>query len=193
MLLLLLFHVERVVHLNRIVCSHLTIDSIRSKFEQLNSMITGTIDLIIITETKLDETFPHAQFCMGGFSNPYRLDRFGNGGGILIYIREDIPSKSLDISPISNEIEIESIFIEINLRNRKLLLGGTYIPYKMLAPLHLENIGNTLNLYLEKYDNILLMGDYNCEVVENAMHVFCETYNLKNLIKVPTFQISRQS
>ena len=30
------------------------------------------------------------------------------------------------------------------------------------------------------------MGDYNCEVVEQAMHVFCETNNLKNLIKVPT-------
>ena len=104
----------------------------------------------------------------------------------MIYIREDITSKSLNISPISNEIEIESIFIEINLRNRKWLLGGTYIPHKILAPLHLQKIGNTQDLYLEKYDNILLMGDYNCEVVEQAMHVFCETYNLKNLIKVPT-------
>ena len=69
---------------------------------------------------------------------------------IYIYIKEDIPSKSLDISPISNEIEIESIFIEINLRNRKLLLGGIYIPHKMLAPLHLEKIGITLDLYLKK-------------------------------------------
>ena len=102
----------------------------------------------------------------------------------MIYIREDIPSKSLAISPISNGME--SIFIEINLRNRKWLLGGTYIPHKILAPRHLEKIGITLDLYLEKYDNILLMGDYNCEIVEQAMHVFCETYNLTSLIKVPT-------
>ena len=57
-------------------------------------------------------------------------------------------------------------------------------PHKMLTPAHLEKIGNTLDLYLEKYDNILLMDDYNCEVVGQAMHVFCETYNLKNLILV---------
>ena len=87
---------------------------------------------------------------------------------------------------------MESIFIEINLRNRKWLLGGTYIPHKILAPQHLEKIGITLGLYLEKYDNILLMGYYNCEVVEQAMHVFCETYNLTSLIKVPTcFKKSR--
>ena len=166
----------KINNLNRIICAHLNINSIRNKFEQLNSMIIGTVNCLILTETKLDETFPHAQFFMGGFPKPYRLDCSGNGGGILIYIREDIPSKSLDISPISNEIEIESIFIEINLRNRKWLLAGT-------AP---SALGNTLDLYLEKYDNILLMGDYNCEVVEQAMHVFCETYNLRNLIKVPT-------
>ena len=92
------------------------------------------------------------------------------------YMREDIPSKSLEISPISNGIE--SIFIEINLRNRKWLLGGTYIPHKNLAPLHLDKIGNTLDCYLIIYDNILLMGDYNCVVVEQDIHVFCDMYDL---------------
>ena len=113
----------KINNLNRIVCAHLDINSIRNKFEQLKSMIIGIVDILIITETKLDETFPHAQFFMGGFSKPYRLDRSGNGGGILIYIRENIQCKSLDISPISNQIEIESI----NLRNIKWLLGGTFL------------------------------------------------------------------
>ena len=37
--------------------------------------------------------FPAGQFHIHGFSEPYRFDRNGNGGGILMYIREDIPSK----------------------------------------------------------------------------------------------------
>ena len=71
----------KIKDMNRIICAHLNIDSTRNKFEQLKSMIIGTVDIRIITETKLDDTFPHAQFFIRGFSRPYRLDRSGNGGG----------------------------------------------------------------------------------------------------------------
>ena len=45
----------------------------------------------MISETKLDASFPNNQFTINGFTAPYRLDRNANGGGILLYIREDIP------------------------------------------------------------------------------------------------------
>ena len=41
-------------------------------------------------ETKLDASFPVIQFCINGFSTPYRLDRNRNGEGIIIYVREYI-------------------------------------------------------------------------------------------------------
>ena len=41
----------------------------------------------MISETKLDESFPVGQFLMDGHSVPYRFDRDGNDGGILLYIR----------------------------------------------------------------------------------------------------------
>ena len=44
----------------------------------------------MISETKLDETFPVAQFLLQGFCMPYRFNRNGNGGSIMLYIREDI-------------------------------------------------------------------------------------------------------
>ena len=47
----------------------------------------------MISETKLDSSFPAGQFPIHGFFEPYRLDRNSNGGGILLYIREDIPPK----------------------------------------------------------------------------------------------------
>ena len=52
----------------------------------------------MISETKLDESFPIGQFLIDGCSVPFRLDRNKNGGGILLYVREDIPSKLLSMN-----------------------------------------------------------------------------------------------
>ena len=89
---------------------HLNINSIRSKFDFLAHQVKGNMDILMISETKLDESFPVGQFLMDGYSVPYHFDRDGDGGGILLYIREDIPSKLLSING-----NIEGFFVEINL------------------------------------------------------------------------------
>ena len=53
------------------------------------------MDIIVLTETKLDDSFPTAQFTIEGYSKPFRHDRNSDGGGILIYSREDIPCREL--------------------------------------------------------------------------------------------------
>ena len=37
-----------------------------------------------------------------------------------------------------------------------------------------------------KYENIILMGDFNSEMSEEPMQIFCNTYNLKSLVSKPT-------
>ena len=113
-------------NVNRILCAQSNINSIRNKFDQLKSMISGKIDILVITETKLNDSFREAQFFFEGYTMPYRLDRSEHGGGIMIFVREDIPSRSIDPSPLTNGTE--SLFIEINLRNRKWFFSGIYIP-----------------------------------------------------------------
>ena len=49
----------------------------------------------MIPETKIDASFPIGQFLLNGYRTPFRLDRNAHGGGILLYVREDIPSKLL--------------------------------------------------------------------------------------------------
>ena len=89
----------------------------------------------MISETKIDESFPTSQFLIDGFSSPYRLDRNSNGGGILVYFKNNI-TKSLKTIKLS----IEAIFIEMNLRSKKLLLCFTYNPNKSLLERHLNQI-----------------------------------------------------
>ena len=100
--------------------------SIRNKFDFLAHQVKGNIDILMISETKLDESFPPSQFFLDGYMVPFRLDRNGNGGGILLYIRDDLPSKLLSINK-----NIEGFFVEINLRNKKKwLLSCSYNPTK---------------------------------------------------------------
>ena len=99
---------------HRLVIGNLNINSISTKFDNLKLIIQGKIDMLVITEIKTDSTFPLNQFGMQRYSKPYRFDRNRNGGGVFINVREDIPSRELKIH--NNPEDIESIFIEINLR-----------------------------------------------------------------------------
>ena len=51
--------------------------------------------MLLISQTKICSSFPFTQFHLEGYANPYRLDRNANGGGILVYVREQIPSMLL--------------------------------------------------------------------------------------------------
>ena len=83
--------------------------------------MTGYVDTLLITESKLDNSFPTAQFQINRFSSHYRLDRNAPGGGILLYDREDLPSKLLKGTEF--EGNLEAMFVEINLRKKKWLLS----------------------------------------------------------------------
>ena len=124
------------------------------------------------------------QFHIEGFTTPYRLDRNQNGGGVMLYIREDIPSKSLTEIKLDNEIE--NIFIEINLRSKKWLVSGFYSPKLSHIKNHLQEIGKGLDYYLSKYENFIVLGDFNAEMSNPHMSEFCALYNFTNLIKEPT-------
>ena len=110
------FNVARSRNPYQILIAHLNINSLRNKFEILKETITNKVDILLISETKLNSSFPLNQFHIDGFTTPYRLDRNQIGGGIMLYIKEDIPSKS--VTEIKLDNEIGNIFIEINLRSK---------------------------------------------------------------------------
>ena len=85
-------------------------DSIRNKFDALVNWIRDNIDILMISETKFDDGFPTRQFLIKVFTTPYRLDRNGSSGGVLVCIREDIPSKLIPTN-FSNR---EGFFLELN-------------------------------------------------------------------------------
>ena len=116
-----------------------------------------------------------------GYSAPFRRDRNANGGGILIYIREDIPCKEMYDHNFPDDIE--GIFIEINLRKSRWLLFGSYHPPNQSDEYYFNKVSNSLDIYLSKYDKFLLMGDFNVEDSEPVLDDFLNFYCAKNIQK----------
>ena len=112
-------HLLKKLKPNKITIGHLNTNSIRLKFQFLKEIIGNNIDSFLVSETKLDATFPSGQFLINGYHAPFRLDRNDNGGGLLLYFRGHIPFKkiTIDLRPV-----LEAIVIEINLKKRKWLL-----------------------------------------------------------------------
>ena len=65
----LLFEIKklRIRNPNKIIVGSLNINSPPNKFEQLKDIVMQHIDILVLTETKLDDTFPTAQFLVNGF------------------------------------------------------------------------------------------------------------------------------
>ena len=87
----------RLKNVNKTIIGQININSILSKFSKLKELA--------ICEPKLDETFSSSQFHIDDFSLPYRLDRNRNSGGVMIFVKQDIPSKLLTKHNFPSDVE----------------------------------------------------------------------------------------
>ena len=72
---------------DKLIFGNLNINSLSSKFDQMKVLLQGKVDILVLTESKLDDTFPLNHFIMEGYSPPYRFDRNRNGGGVIVYLQ----------------------------------------------------------------------------------------------------------
>ena len=77
-------------------------------------------------------------------------------------------------------------FVEINLYKKKWLINCSYNPHKNDLRKHLDTISKSLDTYSTKYENILILGDFNACVGDEPLDTFCKSYCFTSLIKQPT-------
>ena len=167
-------------NIKKLIIGQLNINSLINKFDCLVQQITGNVDILMVSETKLDNSFPVGQFVIDGYGPPIRLNRDIHGGGLMLFVRDDIPCKLLSLE----NKPMEGFYVKINLRKTKWLLCCSYNPSRSNTDFHLEHLNRNLALYSSCYENFMIIEDFN--VNNSAMSIFCDTYNLKNLIKEPT-------
>ena len=100
------------------------------------------LDIFMLSETKLEDSFPQVQFLIEGFHSPFRFNRKKTGGALLLYVPEDIPAKVL-----SHDFHTaESFFVEIILHKKEWLINCSYNPHKNSSKNHIEIISRTLDI-----------------------------------------------
>ena len=80
-------------------------------------VILKDVDILVLKETQVDDTFSLGQLYIEVLNACYRLDRNCIGGGVIIYVRNYIPSKVLEKHILPQDIE--AMFIELNFRKAK--------------------------------------------------------------------------
>ena len=103
---------------------HIILIQCGTSFDSLADIIKDNIDIFMISETKVDDSFPDGQVFIDGFGAPFPLDRNRNGGGIMLFFRNDNPAKVVS----TDDRPIESFYVELNFRNKKWLLNCSYSP-----------------------------------------------------------------
>ena len=129
----------------KVMLGHLNINSIPNKFTGIMDLVKNNLDIFLISETKIDSSFPDAQFYCEGYSSPHRRDRSMGAGGLLMYVNENIPSRMLKDHFAPDDIEV--ICVEINLRKQKWIIIGIYRPPSMNNLYFLENLSRITDFY----------------------------------------------
>ena len=178
-------------HPKNLIFGYLNINSLRNKFFEVKSELIECqlLDILFLAETKLDITFPPEQFSIDGFrAPPYRRDRNKYGGGIICFVRSDIPNRRrYDIEDVF-QVGVESLAIEITVRQEKWLFVGFYKPPRINDASLISSLENVITVFQHEFKSIYLMGDSNIDQLKNPVHFkdFLDTSGIANLINDST-------
>ena len=105
----------------RLFLALLNTNSLRNKFELLTQQISGSVNIFMLSVTKLYSSFPNGQFLIPGYGTPCRIDRNCQREGIMLFVRDDIPYKllAMENSPIEGSTLSQ-------ICEKKWLLYGSY-------------------------------------------------------------------
>ena len=158
-------------------------NSISNKFDTFDNIVKA-FDIFLISESKLENTFPINQFAIGGYKI-LRRDRNRFGGGLILYINESIPCKPLSNHSMFSDLELMAF--ELHQSKRKWLFLGVYMPLSQNDIEFLRRISLILEyFYLPVYENFVVIRDFNLPVENSNLEAIIQAYDSSSFIKKPT-------
>ena len=148
------------------------------------------VDLLGVSETKLNDTFPDGQFHVDNFVLN-RKDRTSRGGGVALYARSDIPHRRRHdleniIDKFTSGLEIIIIVATVRTKERWIYVVG-YKPPGIKDMTFYDVFSTLCDLILQESTNIVILGDNNCDfMADSPLKDMCKTFDLQNLVTEPT-------
>ena len=100
----------------------------------------------------------------------------------MFFVKGNLPCKSL-----TTEIDNlpETIFLGVNVQSSKWLFLSWYKPPSQKEEFFVSNLSKTINAVSAKYDNILLMGDFDLTIENKHLEELLNLFDLKSFIFSP--------
>ena len=185
------------------LCLHFNINSIRAdgRLDELTRLCTGLkCVVLILSETKIDNTIPNNILKISGFHEPLRRDRNISGGGTIIYIAEHLTFKYQ--TTLQNDM-FEHLWVDVKVKGLIYAINALYRPSTQTSVSDYQTFLTAADEVLTKLsnhtaDNYLFMSDMNfgnlyCKspiltpkpLDETAPELF-QSYGYNQLIDIPT-------
>ena len=173
--------------------AHLNVNRLVNKLDGVRELMsTYNFDVLTLRETWLSSNISDCEVTIPGYTL-VRKDRNGstklNGGGVLFYIRDNIPfTVKKDLATNKEEL----LWVEINRSKCKpLLIAAAYKPPNVKEANFLETLSNSFaKIDLDK-NGLVLMGDFNINQhgkssASRLLKSFAVVNDMKQLINEPT-------
>ena len=136
---------------------HLNINSIFSKINEIDSILSLNYDIVMFNETKLDNVVPNSFYKNVNY-NILRLDRNRHGGGILVFIRKEY-------TYINNRVidNLEALCFQITVKKSLCTFIATYKPPSKNEIEYLDELENLL-CTIDPNQPIFIIGDLNMDL-----------------------------
>ena len=148
------------------------VQSVIGKLDELRTLVWDLKpDIVCINETWTNNSHNKALLNLKGYAITCRCDRQdtseGRGGGLLVYVREDIPASEVDNSIYNKFNQCCSIKLQLpNNNNVEILL--VYRPHKIYAST--TDLSTNNELLCKVIDSVskpcIVMGDFNCSDID---------------------------
>jgi len=156
---------------------HLNPGSAVPYIDEMNELFDGVdIQLIGISETWYKGRMTNTHVGLNSF-RVTRADRGGgrSGGGVAIYLKNNLRYKVIQRSDPNSSVDF--LFIELRLPF-PLLVGVVYNPPTING---FDSFGNLLEDLIPKYTDVLILGDFNHDILKNDRRTNEFVENFKNL------------
>ena len=152
-------------HTNKFLVAHVNINILKSKFMEIYELLNDKIvDLLFISETKLDGSFRDFIFDVPGYKLEQK-DRNLHGGGVAAFIRSDIPARRRKDLESQN---LENITLEVTLNKTNQCFLCVYRPPDFPGELLGNDLSKTLDKCLTLYDHYAIFGDLNYDLLSDV-------------------------
>ena len=106
----------------------------------------------------------------------FRGDRNRHGGGIMFYINENIPCKTINVEGLPEDCEVT--LIELSIKNGKWFGFGLQKPSSQNEKYFLDNLSLAQTKMSCEYENVMLIADFNLTVENKNLETFMNTFDL---------------